>query len=105
MILLFFNYDANSDTKTKELNPSSFPILLPCPLEGVVPGPPTDLQVIEATKNYVVLSWKPPGQRGHEGIMYFVEKVKLDRIRIMMWQYFTFVLSSLLDLWLTFISV
>ncbi|PKU46181.1 hypothetical protein llap_3491 [Limosa lapponica baueri] len=42
--------------------------------KGVVPGPPTDLQVIEATKNYVVLSWKPPGQRGHEGIMYFVEK-------------------------------
>ncbi|XP_075272513.1 myomesin-1 isoform X2 [Opisthocomus hoazin] len=44
------------------------------PAEGVVPGPPTDLQVTEATKNYVVLSWKPPGQRGHEGIMYFVEK-------------------------------
>ncbi|NXF98560.1 MYOM1 protein, partial [Eubucco bourcierii] len=44
------------------------------PAEGVVPGPPTDLQVIEATKNYVVLSWKPPGQRGHEGIMYYVEK-------------------------------
>ncbi|NXN96316.1 MYOM1 protein, partial [Rhinopomastus cyanomelas] len=44
------------------------------PAEGVVPGPPTDLRVIEATKNYVVLSWKPPGQRGHEGIMYFVEK-------------------------------
>ncbi|NXI48364.1 MYOM1 protein, partial [Galbula dea] len=44
------------------------------PAEGVVPGPPTDLQVIEATKNYVVLSWKPPGQRGHEGVMYFVEK-------------------------------
>uniref|UniRef100_A0A803Y2W2 Myomesin 1 n=1 Tax=Meleagris gallopavo TaxID=9103 RepID=A0A803Y2W2_MELGA len=43
-------------------------------LLGVIPGPPTDLQVIEATKNYVVLSWKPPGQRGHEGIMYFVEK-------------------------------
>uniref|UniRef100_A0A8B9TR31 Myomesin-1 n=1 Tax=Anas platyrhynchos TaxID=8839 RepID=A0A8B9TR31_ANAPL len=51
-----------------------FPTLLPCNSEGVVPGPPTDLQVIEATKNYVVLSWKPPGQRGHEGIMYFVEK-------------------------------
>uniref|UniRef100_A0A669P1Q1 Myomesin 1 n=1 Tax=Phasianus colchicus TaxID=9054 RepID=A0A669P1Q1_PHACC len=46
-----------------------------CPsCKGVIPGPPTDLQVIEATKNYVVLSWKPPGQRGHEGIMYFVEK-------------------------------
>uniref|UniRef100_G3U1W2 Myomesin-1 n=1 Tax=Loxodonta africana TaxID=9785 RepID=G3U1W2_LOXAF len=42
--------------------------------EGIVPGPPTDLTVIEATRSYVVLSWKPPGQRGHEGIMYFVEK-------------------------------
>ncbi|XP_006030164.1 myomesin-1 isoform X5 [Alligator sinensis] len=44
------------------------------PTEGVVPGPPSNLQVIEATKNYVVLSWKPPGERGHEGVMYFVEK-------------------------------
>ncbi|XP_029446926.1 myomesin-1 isoform X1 [Rhinatrema bivittatum] len=44
------------------------------PAEGVVPGPPTDLSVAEATKNYVVLSWKPPGLRGHEGIMYYVEK-------------------------------
>ncbi|XP_018123405.1 M-protein, striated muscle isoform X2 [Xenopus laevis] len=44
------------------------------PTEGVVPGPPTDLSVTEATKNYVVLSWKPPGQRGHEGVMYYVEK-------------------------------
>nr|KAF6423103.1 myomesin 1 [Rousettus aegyptiacus] len=44
------------------------------PTEGIVPGPPTDLSVTEATRNYVVLSWKPPGQRGHEGIHYFVEK-------------------------------
>ncbi|XP_049626868.1 myomesin-1 [Suncus etruscus] len=44
------------------------------PTEGVVPGPPTDLSVAEATRSYVVLNWKPPGQRGHEGIMYFVEK-------------------------------
>uniref|UniRef100_UPI00398F812C myomesin-1 isoform X2 n=1 Tax=Pristiophorus japonicus TaxID=55135 RepID=UPI00398F812C len=44
------------------------------PAEGVVPGQPTELTVTEATKNYVVLSWKPPGQRGHEGIMYYVEK-------------------------------
>ncbi|XP_063573052.1 myomesin-1 isoform X2 [Pongo abelii] len=44
------------------------------PSEGIVPGPPTDLCVTEATRSYVVLSWKPPGQRGHEGIMYFVEK-------------------------------
>uniref|UniRef100_A0A8C9A0H5 Myomesin-1 n=1 Tax=Prolemur simus TaxID=1328070 RepID=A0A8C9A0H5_PROSS len=44
------------------------------PSEGIVPGPPRDLSVTEATRSYVVLSWKPPGQRGHEGIMYFVEK-------------------------------
>ncbi|XP_028921933.1 myomesin-1 isoform X2 [Ornithorhynchus anatinus] len=48
------------------------------PAEGVVPGPPTDLTVTEATRSYVVLSWKPPGQRGHEGIMYFVEKCVAD---------------------------
>nr|XP_033789856.1 myomesin-1 isoform X2 [Geotrypetes seraphini] len=44
------------------------------PAEGVVPGPPSDLSVTEATKNYVVLSWNPPGLRGHEGIRYYVEK-------------------------------
>uniref|UniRef100_A0A8C5QCI8 Myomesin-1 n=1 Tax=Leptobrachium leishanense TaxID=445787 RepID=A0A8C5QCI8_9ANUR len=44
------------------------------PSEGVIPGPPSDLTVTEATKNYVVLSWKPPGERGHEGVMYYVEK-------------------------------
>lgn len=44
--------------------------------EGVVPGRPRDLSVIEATKNYVVLSWKPPGDKGHEGVMYYVEKVR-----------------------------
>ncbi|KAM6148655.1 myomesin-1 isoform 1-T1 [Erethizon dorsatum] len=44
------------------------------PSVGIVPGPPTDLTVTEATRSYVVLSWKAPGQRGHEGIMYFVEK-------------------------------
>ncbi|XP_051554889.1 myomesin-2-like isoform X2 [Myxocyprinus asiaticus] len=41
---------------------------------GVVPDPPTDLAVTEATKSYMVLSWKPPVQRGHEGVMYYVEK-------------------------------
>uniref|UniRef100_A0A7N6FJN7 Myomesin 1b n=1 Tax=Anabas testudineus TaxID=64144 RepID=A0A7N6FJN7_ANATE len=46
-----------------------------CPLEGVVPGQPLELQVTEATKNYVVLSWKPPGEKGLEGVMYYVEKV------------------------------
>ncbi|XP_029003063.1 M-protein, striated muscle isoform X3 [Betta splendens] len=44
------------------------------PAEGVVPGKPRELQVTEATKNYVVLSWKPPGEKGLEGVMYYVEK-------------------------------
>uniref|UniRef100_A0A3Q1AWC9 Myomesin 1a (skelemin) n=1 Tax=Amphiprion ocellaris TaxID=80972 RepID=A0A3Q1AWC9_AMPOC len=41
---------------------------------GVVPGEPTDVVVTEATKSYVVLAWKPPVQRGHEGVMYYIEK-------------------------------
>ncbi|XP_054620878.1 M-protein, striated muscle isoform X9 [Dunckerocampus dactyliophorus] len=44
------------------------------PAEGIVPGRPRALQVTEATKNYVVLSWKPPGEKGLEGVMYYVEK-------------------------------
>ncbi|XP_076014028.1 myomesin-1 [Genypterus blacodes] len=44
------------------------------PAEGVVPGRPLELLVTEATKNYVVLSWKPPGEKGLEGVMYYVEK-------------------------------
>ncbi|KAI7809716.1 myomesin 1a (skelemin) isoform X1 [Triplophysa rosa] len=48
------------------------------PTVGVVPGPTTDLAVTEATKSYVVLSWKPPVQRGHEGVMYYVEKCLVD---------------------------
>lgn len=43
---------------------------------GVVPGEPTDVEVTEATKSYVVLAWKPPVQRGHEGVMYYIEKVR-----------------------------
>lgn len=46
------------------------------PLVGVVPGEPTDVVVTEATKSYVVLAWKPPVQRGHEGVMYYIEKVE-----------------------------
>lgn len=46
------------------------------PTEGVVPGRPLELQVTEATKNYVVLSWKPPAGKGLEGVMYYVEKVR-----------------------------
>uniref|UniRef100_A0A8D3C8J4 Myomesin 1a (skelemin) n=1 Tax=Scophthalmus maximus TaxID=52904 RepID=A0A8D3C8J4_SCOMX len=41
---------------------------------GVVPGEPSDVAVTEATKSYVVLAWKPPVQRGHEGVMYYIEK-------------------------------
>ncbi|CAJ1082495.1 myomesin-1 [Xyrichtys novacula] len=44
------------------------------PAESVVPGRPLELQVTEATKNYVVLSWKPPTGKGLEGVMYYVEK-------------------------------
>ncbi|KPP67882.1 myomesin-1-like [Scleropages formosus] len=47
------------------------------PAVGVVPGKPSDLAVLEATKSYVVLGWKPPFQRGHEGVMYYVEKCVL----------------------------
>ncbi|KAM4605242.1 LOW QUALITY PROTEIN: myomesin 1a (skelemin) [Polymixia lowei] len=44
------------------------------PTVGVVPGEPSDVAVTEATKSYVVLGWKPPVQRGHEGVMYYIEK-------------------------------
>ncbi|XP_041658252.1 myomesin 1a (skelemin) isoform X2 [Cheilinus undulatus] len=44
------------------------------PTVGVIPGEPTDVVVTEATKSYVVLAWKPPMQRGHEGVMYYIEK-------------------------------
>ncbi|OWK01773.1 MYOM1, partial [Cervus elaphus hippelaphus] len=37
------------------------------------PSAPWTGQII-ATQSYVVLSWKPPRQRGHEGILYFIEK-------------------------------
>lgn len=42
---------------------------------GIIPGEPSDVVVTEATKSYVVLAWKPPVQRGHEGVMYYIEKV------------------------------
>uniref|UniRef100_H2SJR3 Myomesin 1a (skelemin) n=1 Tax=Takifugu rubripes TaxID=31033 RepID=H2SJR3_TAKRU len=44
------------------------------PTVGIIPGEPTDVVVTEATKSYVVLAWKPPVQRGHEGVMYYIEK-------------------------------
>lgn len=46
---------------------------------GIVPGEPTDVVVTEATKSYVVLAWKPPVQRGHEGVMYYIEKVSEEK--------------------------
>ena len=68
---------------------------LPCCFsEGVVPGPPTDLSVIEATQSYVVLSWKPPRQRGHEGILYFVEKVRLWEQHHYLWHFFNISLKK-----------
>lgn len=52
--------------------------LPPASAVGVVPGEPTDVVVTEATKSYVVLAWKPPVQRGHEGVMYYIEKVRTN---------------------------
>lgn len=43
----------------------------------MVPGKPCELMVTESTKNYVVLSWQPPGEKGHGGVMYYVEKVRI----------------------------
>ncbi|XP_012879670.1 PREDICTED: myomesin-2 [Dipodomys ordii] len=45
-------------------------------LEGDVniPGPPTNVQASEVSRNYVVLSWEPPSPRGKDPLMYFIEK-------------------------------
>lgn len=40
-----------------------------------IPGPPTNVQASEVSRNYVVLSWDPPSPRGKEPLMYFIEKV------------------------------
>uniref|UniRef100_A0A8C1PHJ6 Myomesin 1b n=1 Tax=Cyprinus carpio TaxID=7962 RepID=A0A8C1PHJ6_CYPCA len=64
---------ADRTRKEKIIQNNDFPYHIHEKL-GVVPGRPRDLSVIEATKNYVVLSWKPPGDKGHEGVMYYVEK-------------------------------
>lgn len=40
-----------------------------------IPGPPTNVQASEISRNYVVLSWDPPSPRGKEPLMYFIEKV------------------------------
>lgn len=52
---------------------------------GVVPGEPTDVVVTEATKSYVVLAWKPPVQRGHEGVMYYIEKVGNPKVFLLLY--------------------
>jgi hypothetical protein len=41
-----------------------------------IPGPPTNVQACEISRNYVVLSWDPPTPRGKEPLMYFIEKVR-----------------------------
>ncbi|XP_053454060.1 myomesin-2 [Nycticebus coucang] len=45
-------------------------------LEGDVqiPGPPTNVQPTEVSRNYVVFSWEPPTPRGKDPLMYFIEK-------------------------------
>lgn len=54
-------------------------------LEGIIPEKPQELQVTEATKNYLVLSWKPPGEKGLEGVMYYVEKVNMSCFLLIQW--------------------
>lgn len=63
--------------QVKQIFPSlnSLYQFLLAPTVGIIPGEPTDVVVTEATKSYVVLAWKPPVQRGHEGVMYYIEKV------------------------------
>uniref|UniRef100_A0A8C9X594 Myomesin 1a (skelemin) n=1 Tax=Sander lucioperca TaxID=283035 RepID=A0A8C9X594_SANLU len=56
------------------MDPSDRALTLYISYMGVVPGEPCDVVVTEATKSYVVLAWKPPVQRGHEGVMYYIEK-------------------------------
>lgn len=67
-----------SCSRLKYIHPSASTV-------GVVPGEPSDVVVTEATKSYVVLAWKPPIQRGHEGVMYYIEKVRRKEAQI---QYF-----------------
>uniref|UniRef100_A0A8C5MUJ2 Myomesin 2 n=1 Tax=Leptobrachium leishanense TaxID=445787 RepID=A0A8C5MUJ2_9ANUR len=45
-------------------------------LEGEVkiPGPPTNVQALETSKTYIVLSWEPPVPRGRDPIVYYIEK-------------------------------
>ncbi|KAM4693674.1 myomesin-2 isoform 1-T1 [Discoglossus pictus] len=45
-------------------------------LEGDVktPGPPTNVQALETSKTYIVLSWDPPVPRGRDHLVYYIEK-------------------------------
>ncbi|KAM4041563.1 myomesin-2 isoform 2-T2 [Anomaloglossus baeobatrachus] len=45
-------------------------------LEGDVkiPGAPTNVQALESSKTYVVLSWDPPVPRGRDPLVYYIEK-------------------------------
>ncbi|XP_066459687.1 myomesin-2 isoform X2 [Eleutherodactylus coqui] len=45
-------------------------------LEGDVkiPGSPTNVQALETSKTYVVLSWDPPVPRGRDPLVYYIEK-------------------------------
>ncbi|XP_061410290.1 myomesin-2-like [Lethenteron reissneri] len=44
------------------------------PKGAAVPAPPMDVVVVEASRNYAVIAWKPPSQ-GSEGLKYFVERL------------------------------
>ncbi|XP_068137448.1 myomesin-2 isoform X2 [Hyperolius riggenbachi] len=45
-------------------------------LEGDVkiPGSPTNVQALETSKTYIVLSWDPPVPRGRDPLVYYIEK-------------------------------
>ncbi|CAH2248546.1 myomesin-2 isoform X4 [Pelobates cultripes] len=45
-------------------------------LEGEVkiPGSPTNVQALDTSKTYIVLSWDPPVPRGRDPIVYYIEK-------------------------------
>ncbi|XP_056421653.1 myomesin-2 isoform X2 [Hyla sarda] len=48
-------------------------------LEGEVkiPGPPTNVQALETSKTYIVLSWEPPVPRGKDQLVYYIEKTQV----------------------------
>ncbi|KAK2094016.1 Myomesin-2 [Saguinus oedipus] len=45
-----------------------------------IPGPPTNVQASEISRNYVVLSWEPPSPRGRDPLMYFIEKAPTGKV-------------------------